>query len=91
MLLDKLLEIEIKYDELNGLLSDPKVISVQSEFQKYSKENAGLQPIVEKIREYKKLLSDLENTEELLKGNDPELKELAMDELETLKKRKNPN
>ncbi len=85
-MLDKLVTIEEKYEELTGLLSDPKVISVQSEFQKYSKEHSDLQPVVEKIREYKKLLSDLENTEELLSSGDPEIKELAQAEIEELKK-----
>ncbi len=87
-MLDKLLEIEKKYDELTGLLSDPKVISVQSDFQKYSKEHSDLQAIVGRIREYKKLLSDMENTEELLKGGDGDIRELAQAELEELKKKR---
>jgi peptide chain release factor 1 len=89
-MLDKLLEIEKKYDELTALLSDPKVISVQSEFQKYSKEHSDLQAIVGRIREYKKLLSDIEDTEELLKGGDGDIRELAQPELDELKKRKSP-
>ncbi len=48
----------------------------------------SLQPLVEKIREYKKVISDLESTEELLKSGDNELKELALAELDELKKRK---
>ncbi len=87
-MLDKLLEIEKKYDELTALLSDPKVISVQSDFQKYSKEHSDLQAIVGRIREYKKLLSDMEDTEELLKGGDGDLRELAQTELDELKKRR---
>jgi peptide chain release factor 1 len=85
-MLDKLLLIEEKYENLTELLMDPKVLSVQADFQKYSREHAELQPLVEKIREYKKLLSDLENTEELLKSGDNELKELAQAELDELKK-----
>jgi peptide chain release factor 1 len=87
-MLDKLLTVEKKYDDVTRLLSDPKVISVQSEFQKYSKEHADLHPIAEKIREYKKLLSDIENTEDLLGGGDQEIKELAQAELEDLKRRR---
>jgi len=85
-MLDKLLLIEEKFENLTELLMDPKVLSVQSDVQKYSREHAELQPLVEKIREYKKLLSDLENTEELLKSGDSELKELAQAELDELKK-----
>jgi len=87
-MLDKLLLIEEKYENLTDLLMDPKVLAVQSELQKYSREHAELQPLVEKIREYKKLLSDLESTEELLKTGDAELKELAQAELEELKKKR---
>lgn len=87
-MLDKLLQIEEKYENLNELLMDPKVLSVQSDVQKYSREHSELQPIVEKIREYKKIISDLESTEELLKSGDSELKELALAELDDLKKRK---
>jgi peptide chain release factor 1 len=87
-MLDKLLSIEKRYEELTGLLSDPKVLSVPSEYQKYSREHSELQPVVEKIREYKKLRSDQEDSEELLRGGDPEIKELAQAELEELKKRK---
>ncbi len=87
-MLDKLLQIEAKYENLTELLMDPKVFSAQSDFQKYSREHAELQPLVEKIREYKKVISDLESTEELLKAGDNELKELALAELDELKKRK---
>jgi peptide chain release factor 1 len=87
-MLDKLIQIEDKYENLNHLLMDPKVLAVQSEFQKYSREHAELQELVEKIREYKRMLFELESTEELLKSGDSELKELAQTELEELKKKR---
>lgn len=87
-MLEKLQMIEGKYEELNRLLSDPKVLSTPSDFQKYSREHAELQPIVEKIIGYRKLLDDLESTEELLGGGDAEIKELAKAELDDLKKRR---
>lgn len=87
-MLDKLISIEEKYENLTTLLMDPKVISAQTEFQKYSREYSELQPVVEKIREYKKLLSDIENTEGLLGSGDADFKELAQAEIEGLRKRK---
>jgi peptide chain release factor 1 len=87
-MLDKLKMIENKYEELNRLLSDPHVFAVPSDFQKYSREHAELQPIVEKIQGYRKLLDDLGSTEELLSSGDAEIKELAKAELEELKKRR---
>jgi peptide chain release factor 1 len=87
-MLDRLSTIEQRYEELTGLLSDPRIISVQSDFQKYSKERAELHPIVEKIRQYRKVLSEIGNTEELLRSGDGDIRELAQAELEELKKRR---
>lgn len=87
-MLDKLLVIEEKYEELTAALSNPDVLSNAQTYQKYSKEQAELMPLVEKIKEYKKLLADLEDAEEILKGGDGDLRELAQEELEELKKRK---
>jgi peptide chain release factor 1 len=85
---EKLRAIESKYEELTNLLMDPEVLSKPSELQKYSKEQAELQPLVEKIREYTKLLSDIEGTEELLKEGDGDLRELALSELDELNGKK---
>lgn len=85
---EKLKTIENKYEELTILLMDPEVLSKPAELQRYSKEQAELQPLVEKIREYNKLLSDIEDVEELLKGGDGDIRELALSELDDLKGRK---
>ena len=85
---EKLRAIESKYEELTKLLMDPEVFSKPSELQKYSKEQAELQPLVEKIREYTKLLSDIEGSEELLKEGDGDLRELALSELDELNGKK---
>src|SRR4030042_2997844 len=87
-MLEKLKAIEDKYEELTELLMDQSVLSKPSELHKYSKERAELQPLVEKIREYRKLLSDLDGAEELLKGGDGDLRKLAQEELEELKGKK---
>jgi len=87
-MLERLKTIEDKYEELTQLLMDQSVLSKPSELHKYSKERAELQPLVEKIREYRKLLSDIEGAEELLKGGDGDLRKLAQEELEELKGKK---
>ncbi|MFH0932781.1 MAG: peptide chain release factor 1 [Nitrospirota bacterium] len=87
-MLEKLKTIEDKYEELTNLLMDQAVLSKPSELLKYSKEQAELQPLVEKIREYTKLLSDIEGAEELLKGGDGDLRKLAQEELDELKEKK---
>jgi peptide chain release factor 1 len=85
---DKLKVIEEKYEELTKLLMDPVVFSKPSDLQKYSKEQSELEPLVEKIRQYTKVLSDIEETEELLKGEDADLRELANSELNELREQK---
>lgn len=87
-MLKKLRAIESKYEELTGLLINPEVLSNPAELQKYSREEAELKPLVEKIREYTKLLSDIESTEELLKEGDEDLRELALAELNELREKK---
>ncbi len=87
-MIEKLETIEEKYEELNRLLMSPEVLSNPQQYQKYSKEQAELQPLVEKINQYKVLLSNLEQAEEILRGGDGDLRELAQAEIEELKQKK---
>ncbi|GMR03208.1 MAG: peptide chain release factor 1 [Thermodesulfovibrionia bacterium] len=89
MLLKKLEEVEDKYNELTRTLSDPDVFSDFSLSQKYSREQAELTEIVEKFKEYKKILAEIKDVEEILnKAGEEDLKELASEELAELKERK---
>jgi peptide chain release factor 1 len=89
MLLDKLQEIEDKYDELTQKLSDPEVFSDYSVSQKYSKEQSDIEDVVQKIREYKKILAGISEAEEMLNTEkDAGLLELAEAELDELKTKK---
>ena len=87
-MLEKLLTLEQKYDEINTTLMDPEVLSNNLEYQKHSKEQSDLRPIYEKIQDYKKVLSDIGDAEDMIKSGDGELRDLAREELEELKKRK---
>jgi peptide chain release factor 1 len=87
--LEKLEEIENKYDELTKILSDPEVFSDYTISQKYSKEQSDLEDVVQKIREYKKLLLGISEAEEILRTDgDDGLKELAKAEIDELKEKK---
>ena len=89
MLLDKLNEIEDKYSKLTRKLSDPEVFSDYTVSQKYSKEQAEIEDVVRKIKEYKKILAGIEEAEDILRtSGDDGLKELAELELEELKEKK---
>lgn len=87
-MLEKLLVIEEKYEGIMTALARNEVLSNPQEYRKYSREQAELEPIVEKIREYKKVLSDMEGVEELLRGGDGDMRDLALEELEELKRRR---
>ena len=80
---EKLELVEKRYEELTKLISDPEVISNQSEWQKYMKEHASIEDIVIKFREYKKVKENMEEAKEMMQ--DPEMKELAEEEYYTSK------
>lgn len=85
-MLDKLLEVENKYDKITKALSEPSIFSNREEFLRLSKEQSELEPVVKKFREYKKIVKEIEELEEILKSGDGDLKKLAEDELQNLKK-----
>lgn len=87
-MLDKLLLIEQKYNEITATLMKPEVLSNTAEYHKYSKEQSDLQPIYNSTQEYKKLLAGIDDAEELIRDSDGDMKELAQEELELLKKKK---
>ncbi len=81
----RLEDVEKKYVDLTEKISDPDVISKQTEWRKYMKEHAEIEPIVLKYREYKKAKQQHEEAKEMM--NDPELKDLAeLDMLENKEK-----
>ena len=86
---DKLKEVESRYDELITLVSDVAVLSDPSEYRKHSKALSEIQPLVEKYRDYKAATTEAAETQELTDGHDddPELRELAKQELIILEER----
>lgn len=72
---EKLEAVEKRYEELTKLISDPEVISNQSEWQKAIKEHASIEDVVLKFREYKKVKESMDEAKEMME--DKELKELA--------------
>ena len=87
-MLNRLEQIEKRYNELGNLLSDPKIIADQENFQRYSKEHSSLIEMVEVYQELKKVDSDLKENKSILEGKDEDLRELAKEELPLLQKRK---
>lgn len=66
-MIEKLEQIEIKYEKILSDLEKPEVVSNQEEYRKLMKEHKTLSPIVEKFREYKKAESAVLESEEMMK------------------------
>ena len=77
-MLEKLKFIELKYNELSEKISDPNIINRISEWQKFVKEHAEIEPIVIKYREYNETIEQLDGAKEMLKEKlDDEFKEMV--------------
>jgi len=87
-MLDKLEVIEKRYNDITNALSKQEILSQPQEVHKLSKEQAEIETIVQKIREYRRILKELEEAEEMAKGAEVELKELAQEELNLLKEKR---
>ena len=82
---DKLKSVEKRYNDLNQLLSDPKIISQQSEFQKYAREQSELAPIVNRFQNLQKINRQLEESKSILnEEKDAELIEMAQEDMAEL-------
>ncbi len=87
-MIDKLNELEKKFEELNRQLADPAITASPATYQKYAKAHRELSGIVDRFREYKDLLRGVEDTRALLRTEtDPEMKNLVEEELATLEQR----
>lgn len=82
-MLDKLAGVEERFDKLEGLLSDPEVIKDQQAYKHYSMEHAELSKIVSVFRKYKQVAEDIEESKDLLKEGDEEIKELAREDIQS--------
>lgn len=81
-MLDRLQEIESKYENLGESINDPDVIANQDEWRKLMKEYSDMTPIIEKYREYKKLSEEIEDALEMLKDKlDDDFREMVKEEL----------
>jgi peptide chain release factor 1 len=85
----KLKDIEARFDEVETTMSDPAVARDPSAYQRLARETKEMRPIVERYRAYKSVLQELTKVQEMARGEtDPELRELAHDEIRTLERRR---
>ena len=85
---EKLSSVENQYQELMARLGTSEVQSDANEYRKAAKQLSELEPLVEKFREYKVVQKDIEGAEEMARGTDAEMREMAKDELKSLSGRR---
>jgi peptide chain release factor 1 len=81
---DKLTSEEARYEDLTRLLGTSEVQSDQAVYRKHAKALADLEPLVQQFREYKTTAQEIAQTEELVSAGDPDMRELAREELKAL-------
>lgn len=86
-MIDKLEQVEKKFEDINEQLFNPDVVSDMELYKKYMQELKQLTPVVEKFREYKAAVAAGQGAKEMLEDAslDAELKEMAYEELELSK------
>ena len=83
-MLDKLTALERQYDALMQLLGSSEVQTDPSEYRKHAKALSEIEPLVERFREYRAVVRDIAQTEEVASSGDADMRELAQEELKSL-------
>ena len=83
-------EVEKRYEELTSLMGDPSVAGDPRRYAEVAKEQAGLTKTVEVWRTYRGLKEELENARELLGDSDPDMREMAKEEISSLEPKLGP-
>ena len=81
-MINRLIAIEKRYDEISNELSNPNVVSDIKKMTELSKEQRRLNPIVDIYKKYIKTKEDIETAKEMLK--DADMQEFAKEEINNL-------
>jgi peptide chain release factor 1 len=77
-------QTEVRFEELSQQLADPEVISDGDRYRKAAKQRSDLEEVVTKFREWKRVENDLGQALSMVADSDPELKQMAADEIARL-------
>ena len=80
-ILHKLDHLASRLEELNALLSDPETINDNNRFRTLSQEHAQITPVISVYEQYQRVQEDMETAREMQKESDPEMREMANEEL----------
>jgi peptide chain release factor 1 len=85
----KLKDIEARLQSVEARMSEAGVMQDPSAYQRLAKEAKDMLPVVERYRAYKASLAEITKIQELARGeSDPELREMAHEELRSLEARR---
>ena len=84
-MIKKLKEIISHYDELSNLMSQPNAMNDMKKFTCMAREHSSMNELVDYAKKFIKNTTQLNEYEEILNGNDEELKELVKEEISDLK------
>ncbi len=79
---ERLHQVSSRYEEVGLLLSQPEVFSDQNRFRELSVEYAQLEPLVKSWEDWQATQESIEEAQLMLQESDPELRQLAEDELQ---------
>jgi peptide chain release factor 1 len=85
LILDRLAGVNKRFEEVGQLLTQPEVVNDMKKYIQLSKEYKSLNPVVTAYKEYKNLLSNIDNAREILSTEkDEDMRSMAKEELDTL-------
>ena len=88
MMLKKLAAVEGRYNELERLMSDPKVAADYIQVTEYAQERAEIEPIVQAFQQFRQIDQELADARSMLEEDDsPEMQEMVLDEIDELEPR----
>jgi peptide chain release factor 1 len=80
-MIKKLQQIVNRFEELEKSLTDPEILADNAKVIEISKERSSLEEVVNQSKKYIALKEQIEEYQEILAGDDEELKEIAKDDL----------
>jgi len=83
---ERLEKMVLHFEELESLLSNPKIVSDPESLKKVSRQHRELMKIVNCYKEYKTVAKQLDDAKELLKDKDPTIVDMAKEELDFCEK-----
>ena len=87
-LMSKLASLAERYEELNTLMAQPEVLNDIPQLQKYGREHADLEDVVQKYHALVDTDKQLAESQEMYNSEEGEMRELAQEEIERLRAQK---